>query len=99
MPTKTPKPASWQAPFLIGWLGPVGLIWCEALQSSQLYAPHRPSRSGEITQTWFGAKLWHRVQLKNTSTQSSVMTAKRSLRRVYAWRALANHSSILALSV
>ncbi|MDT8321620.1 MAG: Re/Si-specific NAD(P)(+) transhydrogenase subunit alpha [Xanthomonadales bacterium] len=34
-----------------------------AAQSSQLYAPQRPRRSGDTTQTWLGAKLWQRVQL------------------------------------
>ena len=47
------------APFSMGWLGPVGLSWLDALASSQLYAPHRPSRSGVTTQMWLGAKLWH----------------------------------------
>ena len=47
------------APFSMGWLGPVGLSSLDALASSQLYAPHRPRRSGVTTQMWLGAKLWH----------------------------------------
>jgi hypothetical protein len=32
-----------QMPLTMGWLGPVGLIWWLALQSSQLYAPQSPA--------------------------------------------------------
>jgi hypothetical protein len=50
-PSHLPAFASVVSPFLIGWLPPVGSISNAALQSSQLYAPQSPSRSGLITQT------------------------------------------------
>ena len=52
-----PTVGSMQLPFEMGWFGPEGVISKAARQSSQLYAPHKPGRSGETTQIWFGAKL------------------------------------------
>src|SRR5512138_2327380 len=61
-PTHWPSVSSMTSPFLMGWLGPVGVISNAALPSSQLYAPHRPGRSGLMTHTWSGAKDWQSVQ-------------------------------------
>ena len=36
-----------------------GIELVDAFASSQLYAPHKPERSGVTTQMWLGAKLWH----------------------------------------
>src|SRR5512145_1873886 len=62
VPLQYPLSGSITRPNLIGWFGPVGLMLNEALQSSQLYAPHNPRRWGLTTQTWFGANDWQSVQ-------------------------------------
>ena len=45
-----------------GWFAPDGDISNAILPSSQLIAPHKAGRSGVITQTWLGAKVWQSVQ-------------------------------------
>ena len=61
-PSNSPPFRSITPSFLTGWFAPAGEISWAILPSSQEMAPQSAGRSGVMTQTWSGAKVWQSVQ-------------------------------------